>query len=47
MSSSLQPKAKCALQHIWMAETKNHALVPFEFYGTKYKTKDRDNLLAF
>ena len=54
---SLQPKAKTALQDIWMAETKKDALVALdvfvETYGIKYEkaveclTKDRDTLLAF
>jgi putative transposase len=52
-----QPKAKRALQEIWMAETKKDALVAFdafvETWGVKYDkaveclTKDREALLAF
>src|SRR5213078_4764644 len=52
-----QPKAKRALQEIWMAETKKDALVAFdafvETWGVKYDRavecliKDRDALLAF
>jgi transposase-like protein len=57
LPKSLQPKAKTALQDIWMAETKKDALVALdvfvETYGIKYEkaveclTKDRDTLLAF
>jgi putative transposase len=57
MPKSQQPKAKSALQEIWMAETKKDALAAFdgfvETYGVKYEkaveclTKDRDTLLAF
>src|ERR1700675_28331 len=57
LPKSLQPKAKSALQDIWMAETKKDALVALdvfvETYGIKYEkaveclTKDRDTLLAF
>jgi putative transposase len=52
-----KPKAKRALQEIWMAETKKDALVAFdafvEAWGVKYDkaveclTKDREALLAF
>jgi putative transposase len=57
LPKSLQPKAKRALQEIWMAETKNDALVAFdafaESWGIKYckavecLIKDRDALLTF
>jgi putative transposase len=57
LPKSQQPKAKRALQEIWMAETKKDALVAFdafvETWGVKYDkaveclTKDRDALLAF
>jgi transposase-like protein len=57
LPKSLQSKAKRTLQEIWMAETKNDALVAFdafiETYGVKYDkaieclTRDRDTLLAF
>jgi putative transposase len=57
LPKSQQPKAKSALQEIWMAETKKDALSAFdafvESYGVKYEkaveclTKDRDSLLAF
>jgi len=57
LPKSQQPKAKSALQEIWMAETKKDALAAFdgfvETYGVKYEkaveclTKDRDTLLAF
>ena len=57
LPKSQQPKAKRALQEIWMAETKPEALVAFgafvETYGVKYDkavtclVKDRDALLAF
>ena len=57
LPKSQQPKAKRALQDIWMAETKPEALVAFdafvETYGVKYDkavaclVKDRDALLAF
>jgi putative transposase len=57
LPKSQQPKAKRALQEIWMAETKNDALVAFdafvETWGVKYDKavecliKDRDALLAF
>jgi putative transposase len=57
LPKSLQSKAKRTLQEIWMAETKNDALVAFdafiETYGIKYDkaveclTRDRDTLLAF
>ena len=57
LPKSQQPKAKRALQEIWMAETKNDALVAFdafvETWGVKYDKavecliKDRAALLAF
>ena len=57
LPKNLHAKAKRALQQIWMAETKNDALVAFDAfidaYGVKYEeaaeclTKDRDALLAF
>jgi putative transposase len=57
LPKSQQSKAKRALQDIWMAETKNDALVAFdifiEIWGVKYEKavecliKDRDALLAF
>ena len=57
LPKSLHAKAKRALQQIWMAETKNDALLAFDVfvgaYGAKYEkaaeclTKDRDALLAF
>ncbi len=57
LPKSQQPKAKRALQEIWMAETKKDALIAFdafiETWGVKYEkaveclTKDRDALLAF
>jgi len=57
LPKSQQPKAKRALQEIWMAETKKDALAAFdvfvETWGVKYDkaveclTKDRDELLAF
>jgi putative transposase len=57
LPKSQQPKAKRALQEIWMAETKKDALVAFdavvETWGVKYDKavecliKDRDALLAF
>ena len=57
LPKSQQPKAKRALQEIWMAETKNDALAAFdafiETWGVKYDKavecliKDRDALLAF
>jgi len=57
LPSLAAPKAKRALQEIWMAETKKDALVAFdafiETWGVKYAkavdclTKDRDALLAF
>jgi hypothetical protein len=56
LSKSQQPKAKRALQEIWMAETKKNALAAFdafvETWGVKYDKalecliKDRDALLA-
>jgi putative transposase len=52
-----QPKAKRALQEIWMAKTKKDALTPFdafvEIWSVKYNKavecliRDRDALLAF
>ena len=57
LPKSQQPKAKRALQEIWMAETKKQALAAFdafvETWGVKYDKavecliKDRDALLAF
>ena len=57
LPKSQQPKAKRALQEIWMAETKKDALVAFdafvEAWGVKYEkavdclTRDREALLAF
>jgi putative transposase len=57
LPKSQQPKAKRALQEIWMAETKKDALAAFdafvEIWGVKYEkaieclTKDREALLAF
>jgi len=57
LPKSQQPKAKRALQEIWMAETRKDALAAFdafvETWGIKYDkaveclTKDRDALLAF
>lgn len=57
LPKSQQPKAKRALQEIWMAETKAAAEVAFdgfiESYALKYQkaadclAKDRDTLLAF
>ena len=57
LPKSQQPKAKQALQEIWMAETKKDALVAFdafvETFGLKYDkaveclTKDREALLTF
>jgi putative transposase len=57
LPKSQQPKAKRALQEIWMAETKKDALAAFdafvETWGVKYKkaveclTKDREALLTF
>ena len=57
LPKSQQPKAKSALQEIWMAATKKDALAAFdgfvETYAIKYEkavecvTKDRDSLLAF
>jgi transposase-like protein len=57
LPKSQQPKAKRALQEIWMAETKKDALTAFdafvEVWGVKYDkaveclTKDREALLVF
>ena len=57
LPNSQQPKAKRALQEIWMAETKKDALAAFdafvETWGVKYDKavecliRDRDALLAF
>ena len=57
LPNSQQPKAKRALQEIWMAETKTDALAAFdafvETWGVKYDKavecliKDRDALLGF
>jgi transposase-like protein len=57
LPKSQQPRAKRALQEIWMAETKKDALAAFdafvETWGVKYEkaveclSKDREALLAF
>jgi putative transposase len=57
LPKSQQPKAKRALQEIWMAETKKDALAAFdafiETWGVKYEkaveclAKDREAMLAF
>jgi putative transposase len=57
LPKAVQPKAKAALQEIWMAETKADALAAFEqfvhTYQAKYPkaveclTKDRETMLAF
>jgi putative transposase len=57
LPKSQQPKAKSALQEIWMAETKKDSIKAFdafiETYGVKYEkaveclTKDREALLSF
>ena len=57
LPKSVQPKAKRALQEIWMAETRNNAETAFdafvETYAVKYDkavrclAKDREALLAF
>jgi putative transposase len=57
LPKSQQPKAKRALQEIWMAATKNDVIAAFdafiETWGVKYEkavdclSKDRDALLAF
>ena len=57
LPKSQQPKAKRALQEIWMAETKRDALAAFdafvEAWGVKYEKavecliKDREALLVF
>ena len=57
LPNSLHAKAKRALQHIWMAETRTAAEAAFdgfiEAYGVKYEkaveclSKDREPLLAF
>jgi putative transposase len=57
LPKSQQPKAKRALQEVWMAETKKDALAAFdafvETWNVKYEkaveclSKDRDALLAF
>jgi len=57
LPKSQQPKAKRALQEIWMTETKKDALAAFDVFvdtwGVKYDkavaclVKDRDALLAF
>ena len=57
LPKSQQPKAKRALQEIWMAATKNDAIAAvdafIETWGVKYEkavdclSKDRDALLAF
>ena len=57
LPKSQQPKAKRALQEIWMAETKADAETAFAVFATSYEVKyekaaaclakDRDTLLAF
>jgi len=57
LPKAIQPKAKGALQEIWMAESRHHAEKAFglfmETYGAKYPkavnclSKDRDQLLSF
>jgi putative transposase len=57
LPKSVQPKAKSAIQAIWMADTRANAHRAFdvflETYGAKYPkatqclTKDREQLLAF
>jgi len=57
LPKAAQPKAKSALQQIWMAETKSAAVTAFDqfvrTYQAKYPkaveclTKDRENMLAF
>ena len=57
LPKSLHPKAKRALQEIWMAETKGAAVAAFDAFIESYKLKyekaadclekDRDALLAF
>lgn len=57
LPKSAQPKAKKALQEIWMAETRENAYAAFDHfvatYGAKYPKavdcleRDRDELLAF
>ena len=57
LPKAAQPKAKSALQQIWMAETKSAAIAAFDqfvrTYQAKYPkaveclTKDRENMLAF
>src|SRR5208283_2914095 len=57
LPKSIQPKAKTALQNIWMAETRKDAEAAFdrfvELYRVKYDKavaclqRDRDALLAF
>jgi transposase-like protein len=49
LPKSQQPKAKRALQEIWMAETKAVAELAFDAFIESYTClgKDRDTLLAF
>jgi transposase-like protein len=57
LPKSQQPKAKRALQEIWMAETKPEAIAAFDAFVASYElkyekateclVKDRDTLLAF
>jgi putative transposase len=57
LPKSQQPKAKRALQEIWMAETKADAIAAFDAFVASYQlkyekateclVKDRDTLLAF
>jgi len=57
LPKSQQPKAKRALQEIWMAETKAEAIAAFDAFVASYQlkyekateclAKDRDTLLAF
>lgn len=57
MPKSVQPKAKSALQEIWMAETREAATKAFDDFLEKYQAKyeaacnclkkDRDELLTF
>lgn len=57
LPKNLHARAKCALQEIWMAETKNDAVTALDAFGESYGTqydkpveclaKDRDAPLAF
>jgi len=57
LPKAVQPRAKAALQEIWMAETQAEALAAFERFVRSYQakypkaveclTKDREALLAF